>query len=279
MNAPSTARALQWTARILGALVVLLFLVFLIGEGPPQPSLLIPIEKLTFAAVFLLLLGLVLAWRWPALGGCLSLTGYLLNGMLGGVRMLAAPPFAVGGLAAILHLACWWISNRSEWRVHGGPRRLAITLACLSVSFLTLGFWLSLGAHSLEARLNVTPQIAGRWFGTTYVSDTRLSNKPLAMDITIFPDGAFEGEVGTARIVGGLIKPHLKGRIGYLQSKLGEPGYVMELDLSQAPLTTPRPAKPGVSICFDVRGGQLVGAVHASDGPEDLRDLHAVLHR
>jgi len=260
-------------------LVVLLFLVFLIGEGPPRPSLLIPVEKLTLAANFIMLLGLVVAWRSPGIGGAVAVSGYLLFGLVGGARMLTMPPFAVAGFAGCLHLLSWGISDHSEWKRHGGPKRLEIALTVLAIASVTVWAWLSAGAKSLDAQVNNIPQVAGRWIGTSRVSDTLLRKKELDLDITILPDGSFQGQIGNATITSGKIQPHLKGRIGYLENKMGEPPYVMVLDLSGPPLATPRRSRPSVTVCFDVRGEQLIAGVHATDGPEDLRDLHAVLHR
>lgn len=162
------------------------------------------------------------------------------------------------------------MAGRNAWRSK---------LGALSIALVTGWFWLGLGARSLNARVNVTPQVAGRWVGTSVVSDTLLHTKQLDLDITILPDGSFQGEVGNAAITSGRIKPHLKGPIGYLQNQMGEPAYAMVLDLNTSPLATPSRGNRTVTLCFDVRGEQLVGAMHASNGREDLRDLHTVLHR
>ena len=274
MASASTTRALCWTARILGTLVVALFLLFLVGEGPPRAALLTPLEKLTFAATFILLFGLVLAWRWPGVGGSLCLAGYILCGLFGGARMLLMPPFAIAGFAGLLHVACCWFSDRISWREHHGPRRLTLTLSVLGIAVATAWFWLSMGAHSLEARVSYTPPIAGRWVGTSL-----LRNRRLDLDITIFPDGTFRGAIGNATITNGRIRPNLKGPIGYLQNKLGEPPFVMLLDLNKSPIAAPGPGTATVRLCFDLRDRQLIGAMHASNGQEDLRDLNTVLHR
>ncbi|MGD0694078.1 MAG: hypothetical protein ABSB82_04425 [Terriglobia bacterium] len=120
MNAPKLRRwgieILRWTARILGTLLVLLFLVFLVGEGPPRPSTLTTPEKLMFVGTGIMLLGLILAWRWPGLGGAMALLGYLFFGTVAGVRSAVMSPFAVGGVSGMLHLAGWWLSHRPDSR-------------------------------------------------------------------------------------------------------------------------------------------------------------------
>jgi hypothetical protein len=109
-----TSKILRWTARVLGTLVLLLFLVFLIGEGAPKPSILTAHEKLMFAALGVMLLGLIVAWRWAGIGGLLALLGYLLFGLLAGPRVIISP-FLAGGVAGCLHLLAWWSSDRSKW--------------------------------------------------------------------------------------------------------------------------------------------------------------------
>jgi len=270
---------LRWTARVLGTLVVLLFLVFLIGEGPPHPSILTAQEKLLFAATGLMLLGLIVAWRGAGLGGTLALLGYLLFATLAGVRSATMSPFAVGGISGILHLASWWISHPSQWRQHGGPKRLGVSAIALGGVSLLIWLWLGVGARSMEARIHNLPNLTGRWVGTGRVSDSFVHGRALDLDVTILQEGSIRGRVGDADIVKGRIEPHLRGRLGYLQSRMGEPGYAMFLELSRPPVATPRRSLPQANLYFDIRSGQMVGALHLTDLPEELRDLHLVLQR
>lgn len=108
-------KILRWAARILGTLLVLLILVFLIGEGTPRPSILTAREKVMFLALGVMLTGLVLAWKWAGIGGLLALAGYLVFGGLGGPRTLLSP-FMAGGVAGCLHLLAWWASDRVKWQ-------------------------------------------------------------------------------------------------------------------------------------------------------------------
>lgn len=113
MNTPKLSlwglETLCWAARILGTLVVLLFLVFLVGEGPPRLSTLTALEKLLFVANGTMLRGLILAWKWRGLGGALAQLGYLFFGALAGLHSALVIPFAAGGLSGILHVAGWWL--------------------------------------------------------------------------------------------------------------------------------------------------------------------------
>jgi hypothetical protein len=105
------AKILRWAARILGTLFVLLILVFLVGEGPPKPSMLGARDRLMFLALGIMMAGLVLAWRWAGIGGLLALTGYLLFVAIGKPRTMVSP-FLAAGIAGFLHMLAWWFSDR-----------------------------------------------------------------------------------------------------------------------------------------------------------------------
>jgi len=274
-----TSKILRWTARVLGTLLILLFLVFLIGEGAPKPSMLTIYEKLMFAALGAMLLGLIVAWRWAVIGGLLALSGYLLCGLLAGPRLLISP-FVAGGVAGCLHLLAWCSSDRSKWRERGGPKRLGFTATALAGVLLIIWLWLGAGARSMEARVGNLPNLAGRWVGTSFVSDALLHNQKVDLDIAVSPDGAFQGRVGDATIVNGHVELNLKAdRMNYLLNLLGEPSYRIVLELSGPPLATPRRSLPSAHLNFDLRGGQMLGDLHLTDRPMELRDLHVVLRR
>jgi hypothetical protein len=105
------AKILRWAARILGTLFVLLILVFLVGEGPPNPSRLGARDRLMFLTLGMMLVGLVLAWKWAGIGGLLAFTGYLLFVAIGKPRTIVSP-FLAAGTAGCLHLLAWWVSDR-----------------------------------------------------------------------------------------------------------------------------------------------------------------------
>ena len=57
----------RWLARITGLLFVALVLVFMVGEGPPNQFKMPPLVLAEFFAMFLMLTGFLLGWRWEAL--------------------------------------------------------------------------------------------------------------------------------------------------------------------------------------------------------------------
>jgi hypothetical protein len=74
MTTPNPVAALcRWTARVIAALLLGLFLFFAIGEGLPNPLTLSPVIQAEFLALALVFGGILLGWRWELVGGLLSL--------------------------------------------------------------------------------------------------------------------------------------------------------------------------------------------------------------
>ena len=68
----------RWTARILGTLLVLMIVLFAVGEGMPNPFTQPISVQIGFLALALLVIGILGAWRWELAGGTLSLVGWSL---------------------------------------------------------------------------------------------------------------------------------------------------------------------------------------------------------
>ena len=94
----------RWIALILGSLMVLLFLAFFFGEGPPRLSALTAVDGLLFAAMGALFLGLALAWKWEGLGGLLSVAGFAALVATGRIHLRV---WTLDAPAAIAPYSCW----------------------------------------------------------------------------------------------------------------------------------------------------------------------------
>jgi hypothetical protein len=81
----------RWTARIVSLGLIVLFAVFAVGEGPP-PILPLSVHTLMFGLLAVSLVGLLVAWRYEALGAALALSGsvgfYVANFYASGFRSL-----------------------------------------------------------------------------------------------------------------------------------------------------------------------------------------------
>ncbi len=83
------ARSIHWSARLIGTLVAAVFLMFLFGEGlgprgvyTLNPLVLSASDFVVLSLRFLACVGLLLAWRWEALGGGIAIVCIVLATML-----------------------------------------------------------------------------------------------------------------------------------------------------------------------------------------------------
>jgi hypothetical protein len=99
------ARAGRWVARIIGALLALLFVVMALGEGMPLPSHDDIRQAVSFAGFWLMGAGLILAWIWEAWGGLCALAGYAL--FVSVIPLSAINPWILAvAVLSLLHLLC-----------------------------------------------------------------------------------------------------------------------------------------------------------------------------
>lgn len=102
-----TINVIRWIARILAAFMILLTLVFFLGEevfdknhGTGEP---IPITMIIFS--ILMLGGLGLAFKWELPGGIISLVGFT-GIIISNTDSASMPMFYLYALPAVLFLLC-----------------------------------------------------------------------------------------------------------------------------------------------------------------------------
>ena len=84
-----SAAACRWTARLLGALLVIMIIVIAIGEGMPNPFTQPFDVQIGFLALALIVLGILAGWRWELFGGILATAGWcLFVGSVVGVKKM-----------------------------------------------------------------------------------------------------------------------------------------------------------------------------------------------
>ncbi len=108
----------RWTARIIGTAILLLIMAFAIGEGVPNPFAQPVRVNLLFAAMFTMVMGLILAWKWEGIGSLLILGGFAFFAVVNhGIKLNLAfgPMLAVG----LIYSVCGWMAKRSN-RSSGG---------------------------------------------------------------------------------------------------------------------------------------------------------------
>jgi hypothetical protein len=108
------AAVCRWTARSLGALLVVSVFAIAIGEGMPNPFTQ-PLDiQIGFLALALILIGILAGWWWEFFGGALSLAGWcLFVGSVVGSRGLNVF-ISFLALPGILYLISAWLRRHNK---------------------------------------------------------------------------------------------------------------------------------------------------------------------
>jgi hypothetical protein len=110
---PSFVAILRWTARVIGALIVLLIAALAVGEGVPNPLHQPTVVNFSFVALLVMLAGQVTAWWREGMGGALVLGGMAAFAVANhGVKINVI--FAPMLLTGVLYLFCGWSARRKS---------------------------------------------------------------------------------------------------------------------------------------------------------------------
>lgn len=185
----------RWIALIFGTLMVLFFLAFFFGEGPPHLSALTAADKLQFTALGVLLLGLIVACKWEGVGGLLALAGFVTFITINSSH-LKLSLFDFPAVIAVVHIACWWRlragppSTLVPWHV---SRDILVGLGALLAVFLILCANEIFGQPPLMTpSLHPSANLQGAWRQTGR----------LDVALTIHEDASVTGTVDGADIAG-----------------------------------------------------------------------------
>jgi len=205
-----TAVAGRWATRIVGALLLLFFLAFVFGEGPPSLAQMTAQEQLYGLGVVILFLGLIVAWCWEGWGGLMSVLAWGYLAVLAG-----RPPwglmFSIPAFVGLTHILCWWrlrgpvpASAPTDVAARVRLKRLFIFLWVFLAAFLLLCANEVFGRPPLMARGGRPPAgLVGTWHAKlTTVSLQTLPGEILVV-FTIGPDGSVTGTVGNAALMRG----------------------------------------------------------------------------
>ncbi|MBZ5590279.1 MAG: hypothetical protein LAO05_17130 [Acidobacteriia bacterium] len=197
---------IRWTARALGALVLLVFLAILVGQGPPKLSALTTREAIGLLAGGIGLAGLIAAWWWEGIGGALALAGFLLRSIV--TRKVFSPwVLWVFPVTGALFLLLWWIRRKGA---DTGPKalarrhpltgrlagRLALSVAALVVALLAAEA--ALPRPLMTSRAATIPAVAGRWEGRAKVVNEWGPPGEVGFVLVVNGDGTADGTVGAA---------------------------------------------------------------------------------
>jgi hypothetical protein len=98
---------MRWIARILAAFMILITIVFFLGEEvfDKSPEMGEPTPIFMIVAGILMLAGLGLAFKWELPGGIISLVGFV-GTLIGNPHSATMPMFYLFALPAILFILC-----------------------------------------------------------------------------------------------------------------------------------------------------------------------------
>jgi serine/threonine protein kinase/protocatechuate 3,4-dioxygenase beta subunit len=117
--------AARWTARVFGTLLLAFFCVFILAEGLPPLATQPEGVQLSFAALSLMLLGLVLGWKREGTAAFLIASGWTLWHVSEG--RFSWSLFHLPLLVAALYGFCWWATQRRNTTV------VAVVTALLAI--------------------------------------------------------------------------------------------------------------------------------------------------
>jgi hypothetical protein len=112
-----TAQIVRWIARIISIIIILGVLAIYIGEGGFNPMKLTGSEAVMMVFFWVCVIGLVVAWKWPLVGGFISVGGMVLF-IIGEVIITGHPPrglaFETMMIPGLLFIASAKIASRKK---------------------------------------------------------------------------------------------------------------------------------------------------------------------
>lgn len=67
---------IRWIPRVVGSLLFTMLIILAVAEGVPNPMKQPPAVRIEMTAMFIIWLGLLIAWKSELIGGLLVLPGY-----------------------------------------------------------------------------------------------------------------------------------------------------------------------------------------------------------
>lgn len=99
----------RWAARLLGLVIVVLYVLFTVREGIPSPSDLFYSEQLKYAGVLIMILGTLAAWKWEVVGTFITFAGFIVNWIAAG--QYPEPLLGLFPAAGCLYLIAWMLDH------------------------------------------------------------------------------------------------------------------------------------------------------------------------
>ncbi|WP_425436089.1 DUF7670 domain-containing protein [Labilibaculum manganireducens] len=108
---------LRWIARFLGIFLFLFFIWFAIQIGSPDLNLMSEQEIKLFSANIIMLMGLIVVWKFEFIGSLLLIWGYIFFA-IANYSFWNGPVFPTFFFLGLLHLLCWALSTFRNLNSH-----------------------------------------------------------------------------------------------------------------------------------------------------------------
>jgi len=109
-NFVKTGIYFRWVARIVSVLTVLIFVIFLIGEGLPTLSPLSSAEINMFICLFIALLGILVSLRWSLVGCLMMIAGYV-GFVITDKHFTLLSPFSLFLVIVVFYVLAWFLDR------------------------------------------------------------------------------------------------------------------------------------------------------------------------
>lgn len=97
---------IRWIARIIGFFLLTFFIWFALRIGGPDFSIMNNQEFGLFISNMVMLIGLIITWRWEFIGSMLLIGGFISFSIINNAFWIG-PLFPAFFLVGLLHLICW----------------------------------------------------------------------------------------------------------------------------------------------------------------------------
>ena len=104
---------IRWTARIAGLLLIAIVVLMMFADGLPNPYELTDKELQLFAAMIIMTVGLIIAYKREILGGLLATGGYVFFAVAE-KSINNGPIFPLFFVVGALYLFCWWQDKKER---------------------------------------------------------------------------------------------------------------------------------------------------------------------
>ncbi len=106
-------KIIRLTSRILSFFLLVLFIAFAFGEGLPFINEVTSHETLLFIAVFIMLVGVIIAFKYELVGGSFMILAYVFFSIVS-KQLIAGPIFPLFLLIGLLYIYYWWKTKRES---------------------------------------------------------------------------------------------------------------------------------------------------------------------